>query len=113
MGNLPDANWEWRRKGAYGVYNCLKKHKIAVPEEISLVGYDDIFFSEILDVPLTTVSQPVYDMGVEAVHQLISEIGSGVNSQKCITFQPRLVVRESTVEHSELNMLDNCVIYRI
>lgn len=86
---------------AYGIYNCLKKHKIAVPEEISLVGYDDIFFSEILDVPLTTVSQPVYDMGVEAVQQLISEIGSGVNSQKCITFQPRLVVRESTVEHSE------------
>ena len=80
MGNLPDANWEWRRKGAYGVYNCLKKHKIAVPEEISLVGYDDIFFSEILDVPSTTVSQPVYDMGVEAVQQLISEIGSGVNS---------------------------------
>lgn len=67
-----------------------------MPEEISLVGYDDIFFSEILDVPLTTVSQPVYDMGVEAVQQLISAIGSGVNSQKCITFQPRLVVREST-----------------
>ena len=44
---------------AYGVYNCLKKHKIAVPEEISLVGYDDIFFSEILDVPLTTVSRCV------------------------------------------------------
>lgn len=72
-----------------------------MPEEISLVGYDDIFFSEILDVPLTTVSQPVYDMGVEAVQQLISEIGSGVNSQKCITFQPRLVVRESTVERSD------------
>ncbi len=53
-----------------------------MPEEISLVGYDDIFFPEILDVPLTTVSQPVYEMGVEAVQQLISEIGSGVNSQK-------------------------------
>ena len=81
---------------AYGVYNRLKKHNYYIPRDMSLVGYDDIFFSEILDVPLTSVSQPVYDMGVEAVQQIISEIGSGVNSRKCITFQPKLTVREST-----------------
>lgn len=81
---------------AYGAYKGLHKRGITVPGEISLVGYDNIFFSEILDVPLTTVNQPVYDMGVEAVQQLIAEIDSGANSKKCITFQPKLIVREST-----------------
>lgn len=80
---------------AYGVYTKLKQRQISIPEDISLAGYDDIFFSEILDVPLTTVRQPVYDMGVEAVKQLIEEIDSGVNAHKCVTFQPSLIIRES------------------
>lgn len=80
---------------AYGVYNGLKKKGYLVPGDISLIGYDDIFFSEILDVPLTTVRQPVYDMGVEGVKLLLEEVDSGVHTKKCITFQPSLVVRES------------------
>lgn len=81
---------------AYGVYNRLRQIGKSIPGDISLVGYDDIFFSEILDVPLTTVAQPIYDMGVEAVKQLVGEIGSGCSTKKSILFQPRLVVREST-----------------
>ena len=80
---------------AYGTYNGLKQQKISVPGDISLIGYDDIFFSEILDVPLTTVRQPVYDMGVEGVKLLLEEVDSGVHTKKCITFQPTLTVRSS------------------
>lgn len=81
---------------AYGVYKALRRSKTKIPEEMSLIGYDNIFFSEMLDVPLTTINQPTYEMGVEAVHQLITEIDSGVNTKKCITFQPALIEREST-----------------
>lgn len=83
---------------AYGVYKGLKRKGILIPDDMSLIGYDNIFFSELLDVPLTTVNQPVYEMGVEAVHQLITEIDSGINTKKCITFQPTLVIRESAGE---------------
>lgn len=86
---------------AYGAYHCLRKNKIAVPGDVSLVGYDDIFFSEVLDVPLTTVNQPVYDMGVEAVQQLIHDIDGEESSQRFITFQPRLVIRDSTAKCKE------------
>jgi LacI family transcriptional regulator len=95
------AIFSFNDMSAYGVYNRLKRHNYYIPRDMSLVGYDDIFFSEILDVPLTSVSQPVYDMGVEAVLQIISEIDSGVNSKKCITFQPKLTVRESTQRRKE------------
>ena len=83
------------------VYNRLKRLGKSVPEDISLVGYDNIFFSEILDVPLTSVEQPVYEMGVEAVKQLIDGINSGNCAEKSILFQPRLIVRESTSEYKE------------
>ena len=72
-----------------------------MPGDISLIGYDDIFFSEILDVPLTTVRQPVYDMGVEGVKLLLEEVDSGVHTKKCITFQPTLTVRSSVANIEE------------
>lgn len=80
---------------AYGVYNGLKEHKIKIPRDMAVIGYDDIFFSEILDVPLTTVKQPVYNMGVEGVKLLLEEVESGMLTRKCITFQPTLTIRES------------------
>lgn len=87
---------------AYGAYSYLKKANIRIPEEMSLIGYDDIFFSEILDVPLTSVRQPVYDMGVEAVRQLIDEVDNGESSKKCITFQPVLIKRKSVKKTMEV-----------
>ncbi|RRD95874.1 LacI family transcriptional regulator [Clostridiales bacterium COT073_COT-073] len=80
---------------AYGVYNRLKQKGLDVPKDLSLIGYDDIFFSEILDVPLTTVRQPIYDMGKEAVRQLIEGVEAGIDLKKCITFEPKLIVRKS------------------
>lgn len=87
---------------AYGTYTAIRKKGYKVPEDVSLVGYDDIFFSEILDVPLTTINQPVYEMGVEAVGQLITKIDSDTHSKKCITFQPSLVKRESTCNRKSM-----------
>lgn len=84
---------------AYGAYSQLRKKGFRVPDDISLVGYDDIFFSELLDVPLTTVRQPIYDMGQEATRQLVEEVESKNVSHKCITFQPELIQRESTASY--------------
>lgn len=80
---------------AYGVYTELRKRNKNVPEDISLIGYDDIFFSEILDIPLTTIKQPVYDMGVEGVNLLLDIVKNENKVKKCIEFQTELVIRES------------------
>lgn len=91
----PTAIFAFNDMSAYGAYNELRKNGLKVPKDMSLIGYDNIFFSEILDVPLTTINQPVYEMGVEAVGQLISKIGNDTHAGKCITFQPSLVTRKS------------------
>jgi LacI family transcriptional regulator len=81
---------------AYGAYKALKDRRLRVPEDISLMGFDDIFFSRYLDVPLSTVAQPVYEMGRQTADQLLSEIRGKQQQKRQMLFKPRLVIREST-----------------
>lgn len=80
---------------AYGVYKYLKQSRLKIPDDISVVGFDDIQFSELLDVPLTTVHQPVYKMGREACLRLIESLNGNVVNNS-ITFEPALIIRQST-----------------
>lgn len=82
---------------AYGVCRQLAGYRKRVPGDISVVGYDDALYAEMMAVPLTTVRQPVYEMGVESVKQLISQI-KGKKAEKSHTvFEPELIIRSSTV----------------
>jgi LacI family transcriptional regulator len=81
---------------AYGSYTQLKKMGVSIPEDVSLVGYDDIFFSELLDVPLTTLHQPVYELGQEAAHRVIHWNSLEEDQKRQIVLEPHLVIREST-----------------
>ncbi|MDQ1530576.1 MAG: LacI family transcriptional regulator [Microbacteriaceae bacterium] len=68
---------------------------LRVPEEIAIVGYDDIDFASAAAVPITSVRQPRDRMGSEALELLLEEIADG-REHRQIVFQPELVVREST-----------------
>jgi LacI family transcriptional regulator len=83
---------------AYGVYKGLKAHGLLVPTDISLVGYDDISISEILEVPLTTIHQPVERMGAAAAKHLIEIIEKGSQDKPIPIYSPSLVIRSSTAK---------------
>ncbi len=76
---------------AIGAIKSLVNHGICVPDDISVIGYDDIFMSQITEVPLTTIHQPVIEIGYEAA-KLIIEADS---VKKKIVLEPNLVIRES------------------
>ncbi len=82
---------------AFGVCRQLSKYHKKVPEDISVVGYDDVLYAEMMAVPLTTVRQPVYEMGVESVKRLISQIRGDKTENKVAVFEPKLIIRSSTV----------------
>lgn len=82
---------------AYGVARALRENNIKIPDGISLIGFDDIFFSEIYDIPLTTVRQPTYEIGQAAVKTIIQEIEHENGSNKGIVLQPKLQIRKSTM----------------
>jgi len=81
---------------AFGVYKMLKQLGKRIPNDISVIGYDDISFSEMLDVPLTTINQPINRAGKLAVRHLIDSIESKTTFVKIPVFSPKLVIREST-----------------
>lgn len=81
---------------AYGVCQRLKFYGKRVPDEVSVVGYDDVFYAQMLEVPLTTVRQQVYEMGMESVRRLLRQVKSGERLAEPVIFEPELVVRDST-----------------
>lgn len=88
---------------AYGVFKGLKSYGLHVPNDISVVGYDDIYLSEILEVPLTTVHQPIELMGKTATRYLINLIESEEEYCEIPTFSPSLVIRNSTTSLNQAN----------
>ena len=81
---------------AFGCMKQLRSMGMAIPGDVSVVGYDNVFFSDLLDVPLTTVNQPVYEMGLEAARQLILEPRDGGGTHRTTVFNPTLVPRETS-----------------
>jgi DNA-binding LacI/PurR family transcriptional regulator len=73
---------------------------LSVPGDISIVGFDDLQISQYLNPPLTTIRQPMHEMGRMAMQTLIS-ILSGVISQQNITVPGQLIVRASTAPPRE------------
>ena len=82
---------------AYGVYRYIKEINLSVPHDISLIGFDDIFFSSLIDTQLSTIRQPVDEVGQEAVNKLIRIINKE-NVEYKTTFDSELIVRQSTGE---------------
>lgn len=81
---------------AYGVYSGLNKYNRSVPDDISVIGYDDHFVSSVLTTPLTTIRQPVYEMGKEAARILIHAAENPDAKPVVSRFDLQLIVRQST-----------------
>lgn len=82
---------------ALGLVAGLVSQGVSVPEQISVVGYDDIELAQQSTLPLTTIRQPKIQLGRTAAQLLLEEarMGSGHAHQQ-VVFQPELVVRDTT-----------------
>jgi LacI family transcriptional regulator len=81
---------------ALGVMRGLRKHGVKVPDDIAVVGYDDVPFAAELATSLTTVRQPTYEIGHAAAEILLTEADPTAPTQfQRLVYQPELIVRES------------------
>lgn len=79
---------------ALGVLRALRESAVAVPDEVAVVGYDDVSFASMLATPLTSVRQPMHTLGWTAADILLR---TGLDDAEQVVFDPELVVRESSV----------------
>lgn len=93
----PDAIFAVNDLVALGVLQALvMTGNIRVPDEIALIGYDDIDFASSGVVPLSSISQPSRLIGQTAVEILLEEAADPTIARRQIVFQPELVPRQST-----------------
>jgi LacI family transcriptional regulator len=95
----PDALFAVNDLLALGLLQALVvDHGVTVPEQMALVGYDDIEFGESSIIPLTSIRAPHEEFGIAAVELLLAELsGEKTDAPRHVVFPPSLVVRESTV----------------
>jgi LacI family transcriptional regulator len=85
---------------AIGLVHGLISRGVRVPEDIAVVGYDDIEFAAIAAVPLTSVRQPAREMGRTAAEILLARIaGTAGADLGNVVYRPQLVIRASTTGH--------------
>jgi LacI family repressor for deo operon, udp, cdd, tsx, nupC, and nupG len=81
---------------ALGTIRAARRLGVRVPDELSVIGFDDSAFMTCTDPPLTTVRQPIETIGQAVVELLVNQIdGVGAMTDELL-FEPELVVREST-----------------
>ncbi|MFF5107867.1 LacI family DNA-binding transcriptional regulator [Streptosporangium sp. NPDC000509] len=96
-GRLPDAVFCANDLLALGMLRGLLQAGVRVPQDVSLIGYDDIDFASASTVSLSSIRQPTHRLGRVATELLLDECDNpGSHAHQQIMFQPELVIREST-----------------
>jgi LacI family transcriptional regulator len=98
-GDCPTAVLVYNDLMALGVLHAVRNHGLSVPEDISVIGFDDIPLAAHTNPPLTTLSQPKYHMGRLAV-QLLRAMrrGEHIPSEGYVLLESPLMIRESTAK---------------
>ncbi len=81
---------------ALGAYRALREAGVRIPEEVSVVGFDDLAFAAYLDPPLTTLRQPAYEMGRAAASAVLSRLSGAEPANVVLSCE--LVPRASVME---------------
>lgn len=91
----PTAIFCYNDMSALGAIESARSKGLRLPEDLSIVGFDDLFFSRYLQPPLTTIGQPKREMGGTAMSILLSLL-AGDDPKKQIWVPGELIVRSST-----------------
>lgn len=83
---------------AVGVYQVAWQQGLRIPQDISVIGYDNIMLAQYLTPPLTTIHQPKAELGKLAVETLLERIKSPDLEYKTTMLQPQLIWRASVVK---------------
>ncbi len=81
---------------AIGLMKGLRRLGVGVPQDISVVGFDNVLLAEVTEPELTTVAAPLRSQGVTAVRNLVAMIGGATSSGAPVLMPVKLVVRAST-----------------
>jgi LacI family transcriptional regulator len=95
LPHKPDAIFAASDAMAFGALRALHEAGVRVPEEIAVVGFDDLPAARVTNPPLTTVRQPIRRLGQLAVETLIDILATGAEPQHQIVLTTEFIIRET------------------
>ena len=103
LADPPTAIFAGSDMQAMGVYEAARRRKMRIPEDLSVVGFDDLPMSACVSPPLTTIVQPLANMAAMATRKLLDLLAGRIGtSSNRIELTTSLVVRASTAPHPAL-----------
>lgn len=87
------------------VLQILKEMNISIPQDVGLVGFDNTFISKITSPGITSIAQPIEEIGRLAIERLLELINSEETDRECLSYEldTRLVTRQSTVNITKIH----------
>ncbi|MEM6052253.1 ribose operon transcriptional repressor RbsR [Erwinia sp. P7711] len=98
LNPLPEAVFTSNDAMAVGVYHALFQAGLSVPQDIAVIGYDDIELARYMTPPLTTIHQPKDELGELAIDTLLHRLAEPGGSQQLLVLTPELIERGSVAE---------------
>jgi DNA-binding LacI/PurR family transcriptional regulator len=95
--NRPTAIFGYNDLSAIGAMMAAKESGLKVPEDISVIGFDNISLCEIVDPPLTSIDMPVAELGKKVMDLLVGKIEGTEKTKQRISLLPKLIMRQSTM----------------
>jgi LacI family repressor for deo operon, udp, cdd, tsx, nupC, and nupG len=92
----PSAIFSFNDEMALGAMKAAKRLGMRLPDDLSVVGFDDIQFARYMDPPLTTISQPLRAIGEGTVRLLLEILGGHAKTPESVTLPHTLTIRSST-----------------
>ena len=95
--DIPDAIFFGADLAAFGAIRAIYEAGLSIPKDISIIGFDDDSpqQNDIVFPKLTTIGQPLYEMGMESIKLLIKNIENPDMKSEKIIFDPKLIIRET------------------
>jgi LacI family transcriptional regulator len=94
--NSPTAIFASNDLLAIGAVQAAKELRLTIPWDLSVIGFDNTLLAGIVDPPLTTVAQPIAQMGRQVMDLIIQEVRGQKQTKQRIVLMPELIVRQST-----------------
>lgn len=94
-GLIPDAIFCINDITAIGVMHQLQHYGYKIPNDIGVIGFDNIYFSNMIYPPLTTIDQCTYELGTMVAEILIGSINDPNRGNISTVLEPKLIIRES------------------
>lgn len=95
-GNVPRAVFAVNDLFALGAMQAVREHGLRIPQDVAIVGFDDIPLASFPEIQLTTVAQPKREMGRLAFAMLQERISSPTSPPQRTLLEPHLVIRKSS-----------------